>query len=51
MMRKFFEHEKGQGLAEYAAILLIIAVFVFGAYVILGPRIRDVFGSVYNSLR
>jgi len=51
MLRRFFNREKGQGLVEYALILFLIAVVVIAVLVLLGPRIRDIFGSVYNSLQ
>ena len=50
MLRRFFAHEKGQGLVEYALILFLIAVVVIAVLVLLGPRISAIFGSVYNSL-
>jgi len=51
MLRRFFAREKGQGLVEYALILFLIAIVVIAVLLVLGPRIRDIFGTVYNSLK
>jgi len=50
MLRRFFAREKGQGLVEYALILFLIAIVVIATLALLGPRIKGIFGSVYNSL-
>jgi pilus assembly protein Flp/PilA len=50
-MRRFDGREKGQGLVEYALILLFIAIVVFVTLALLGPPVRDIFGMVYNSLK
>lgn len=36
----------GQGLVEYALILVLVAVVVIAILVILGPAIRDVYENV-----
>ncbi len=51
MLRRFFSPEWGQGLVEYALILLLITIVVIAALMLIGPRISAMFGSVYNSLR
>ncbi len=38
--------EDGQGLAEYALILALIAVFVIGAVTLLGGAIGEILGDV-----
>jgi len=43
-------HQKGQGLVEYALILVLVAVLVIVILALLGPAIEDVFGQVYCSL-
>ena len=42
--------EGGQGLVEYALILLLVAVVVIAVLRILGGRIHDVFQQVINEL-
>ena len=42
--------EKGQGLVEYALILVLIAVVVIAILVVLGPQIANVFSSINNQM-
>ena len=42
--------EKGQGLVEYALILVLIAVVVIAILVILGPRIANVFSEINDQM-
>jgi pilus assembly protein Flp/PilA len=35
--------ERGQGLVEYALILVLVAVVVIGVLVVLGPSIKELF--------
>ena len=42
--------EKGQGLVEYALILVLIAVVVIAILVILGPQIANVFSRITNEI-
>jgi pilus assembly protein Flp/PilA len=42
--------QRGQGLVEYALILLLIAIVVIIALMVLGPRISAMYGTLYNSL-
>ena len=42
--------EKGQGLVEYALILVLVAIVVIGALMILGPIIGNVFSTINSSL-
>ena len=46
----FAAKEKGQGLVEYALILVLVAVVVIAILTILGPQIGDVFSEVSDSL-
>ena len=46
----FAPKEKGQGLVEYALILVLVAIVVIAALTILGPSIGNVFSSINNSL-
>jgi pilus assembly protein Flp/PilA len=44
------EEEAGQGLVEYALILVMIAVVVIAILVILGPAVGNLFSNVATSL-
>ncbi len=46
----FAPQEKGQGLVEYALILVLVAIVVIAALMILGPIIGNVFSTINNSL-
>ncbi len=44
------KQEKGQGLVEYALILVLVAIVVIAALMILGPIIGGVFSDINSSL-
>ena len=44
------KNEKGQGLVEYALILVLVAIVVFAVLMLLGPIIGGVFSTLNNSL-
>jgi pilus assembly protein Flp/PilA len=46
----FSPKEKGQGLVEYAFILVMVAIVVIAALMILGPVIGNVFSKLNSSL-
>ncbi len=46
----FAPQEKGQGLVEYALILVLVAIVVIAALMILGPIIGNTFSAINNSL-
>jgi len=46
----FAPAEKGQGLVEYALILVLVAIVVIAALMILGPIVGNVFSTVNDSL-
>jgi len=46
----FAPKEKGQGLVEYALILVLVAVVVIAVLTLLGPIIGNVFSSIIRSL-
>jgi pilus assembly protein Flp/PilA len=46
----FAPKEKGQGLVEYALILVLVAVVVIAALTILGPLIGNVFTKINSSI-
>jgi pilus assembly protein Flp/PilA len=42
--------ERGQGLVEYALILVLVSIVVFAVLMLLGPIIGNVFSTLNNSL-
>jgi pilus assembly protein Flp/PilA len=46
----FAPKEKGQGLVEYALILVLVAVVVIAVLTLLGPIIGNVFSDIINGL-
>ena len=46
MLFKFRDDEKGQGLAEYALILALIAIVAIAALVFLGGQISSILSQV-----
>ena len=42
--------ERGQGLAEYALILALIAVLCIGAVIFLGEQIQGILSAVGNAI-
>jgi pilus assembly protein Flp/PilA len=42
--------EKGQGLVEYALILVLVAVVVIVILALLGPAIGNVFSNIVESI-
>jgi len=49
-MRKILRNQKGQGLAEYALILALIAVVVAAVIPQVGTAISDTFASIAATL-
>ena len=43
--------EKGQGLVEYALLLVLVALVVLAILLLLGPQIANVFSVVTNGLQ
>ena len=43
-------HDEGQGLVEYALILVLVAVVVIVILALLGPTISEIFTDVIDSL-
>ena len=50
MVRSFFAREDGQGLVEYALILVLIAIVVIGILTLLGGRVSETFSTIYSGL-
>ena len=46
----FLEKEKGQGLVEYALIIVLVAIVVIAALTIVGPVVGNMFSSINSSL-
>lgn len=44
------KRENGQGLVEYALILVLVAIVVIGALMVLGPIIGSTFSTINASL-
>jgi pilus assembly protein Flp/PilA len=42
--------EKGQGLVEYALILVLVAIVVIVVLALLGPAIGDVFSTIMSAI-
>ncbi len=43
-------HTSGQGLVEYALIIVLVAIVVIAALLLLGPVVGNAFSTVNNSL-
>ena len=41
LVKKFFKEESGQGLVEYALIIILVAIIVWVIIALLGPWIGD----------
>jgi pilus assembly protein Flp/PilA len=46
----FLVREEGQGLVEYALILVLVAIVVIAILLILGPVVGNVFSNVVRNL-
>jgi pilus assembly protein Flp/PilA len=44
------QNEEGQGLVEYALILVLVAIVVIAILALLGPQIANIFSRVTNGL-
>ena len=50
---KFFyamNDEEGQGMVEYALILVLIAVVVIAILIVVGNQVKNVFSNISNGL-
>ena len=43
-------NERGQGLVEYALILVLVAIVVIAILLLLGPVVGNVFSTIVSSL-
>lgn len=46
----FLNREHGQGLVEYALVLVLVAVVIIAILTLLGPQIGNVFSRITNGL-
>ncbi len=46
----YLPREEGQGLVEYALILVLVAIVVIAILTILGPEIGNVFSRITSGL-
>jgi pilus assembly protein Flp/PilA len=46
----YIPREKGQGLVEYALILVLVAVVVIAVLLVLGPQVGNVFSTIISHL-
>lgn len=46
----YMPREEGQGLVEYALILVLVAVVVIVILALLGPAIGNIFSNLVNNL-
>ncbi len=44
------EHEEGQGLVEYALVIVLVAVVIVMIVALLGPQIGNLFSRVTNGI-
>jgi pilus assembly protein Flp/PilA len=44
------KNEEGQGLVEYALILVLVALAVIAILTIMGPQIGNIFSRVTNAI-
>ncbi len=49
ILKGFFQEEEGQGMAEYALVLGVIAVGVVGVLALFGEQIIDAFYDVIDN--
>ncbi len=50
MIRNLLKRREGQGMAEYALILALVAIIAIAGVMFLGPKLRDVFLNIANKL-
>lgn len=46
----FLPREEGQGLVEYALILVLVAIVVIAVLLLLGPAVADVFQQIVDAI-
>jgi Flp pilus assembly pilin Flp len=51
LLRRFWQEEEGQDIAEYAVMLAVILVIVVGTVRLIGSNANNVFSSVASSIQ
>ncbi|MBI3537424.1 MAG: pilus assembly protein [Chloroflexi bacterium] len=46
----YLPREKGQGLVEYALILVLVAIVVIAILALLGPQVANIFSRITSGL-
>jgi pilus assembly protein Flp/PilA len=46
----YLPQEEGQGMVEYALILVLVAIVVIAILIILGPQIGNIFSRITSGL-
>lgn len=46
MIRQLLKRREGQGMAEYALILALVAIIAIAGLVVLGPKVRTIFENI-----
>ncbi len=47
----YLPQEEGQGMVEYALILVLVAIVVIAILLLLGPQIGNIFSRITSGLR
>ncbi len=47
----YLPREEGQGLVEYALILVLVAIVVIAILLLIGPQIANIFSQVTHGLQ
>lgn len=50
LARPILGRERGQGMLEYGLIIMLVALVVFGALAIVGPKVAGIYNTAANSL-
>jgi Flp pilus assembly pilin Flp len=51
LMKRLWNHQQGQDIAEYAVMLAVILVLVVGTIRLIGGNSNNVFSSVASSIQ
>lgn len=46
----YLPREEGQGLVEYALILVLIAIIVIAVLTLLGPEVANIFSTILGAI-
>jgi pilus assembly protein Flp/PilA len=50
MIRQLLQRREGQGMAEYALILALVAVVAIVGIALLGPKLKSVFEAINRAM-